>query len=168
MSSELGVRRNRRRPQKTQIISATEPAILGCTNDDDVLISVDGIDGEAVDVVLRNFPLRKFLWGARSIGVPQLARSIVVICSAALSCACAYSPDTIDRTVSYNEAVANSNNEILLLNIVRAESKISDVLFSAGSKYLGRYAYPSATAIAAVVPRKTNHIVGDGCEQSAH
>ncbi|MGA7712680.1 MAG: hypothetical protein WCA81_12315 [Rhizomicrobium sp.] len=123
MSSELGVRRNRRRPQKTQIISATEPAILGCTNDDDVLISVDGIDGEAVDVVLRNFPLRKFLWGARSMGVPQLARSIVVICSAALSCACAYSPDTIDRTVSYNEAVANSNNEILLLNIVRASQR---------------------------------------------
>ena len=123
MSGELGVRRNRRRPQKTQIISATEPAILGCTNDDDVLISVDGIDGEAVDVVLRNFPLRKFLWGARSMGVPQLARSIVVICSAALSCACAYSPDTIDRTVSYNEAVANSNNEILLLNIVRASQR---------------------------------------------
>src|SRR3982751_2259554 len=31
---------------------------------------------------------------------------------------CQYSPDMLDRTIAYNRAVANSTNQVLLLNVV--------------------------------------------------
>ena len=38
--------------------------------------------------------------------------------------ACQYSPDMLDRTLAYNRAVANSTNQVLLLNVVRASERL--------------------------------------------
>src|ERR1700689_2833946 len=38
--------------------------------------------------------------------------------------ACQYSPDMLDRTLAYNRTVANSTNQVLLLNIVRASERL--------------------------------------------
>jgi hypothetical protein len=38
--------------------------------------------------------------------------------------ACQYSPDMLDRTLAYNRAVANSTNQVLLLNVVRASQRL--------------------------------------------
>ena len=47
------------------------------------------------------------------------------ICVAAIGCtACQYAPDMLDRTVSYNRAVSDSTNQVLLLNIVRASQRL--------------------------------------------
>src|ERR1700722_18491257 len=44
---------------------------------------------------------------------------------AALVCAaCQYSPNMLDRAVAYNRAVADSTNQVLLLNIVRASKRL--------------------------------------------
>jgi hypothetical protein len=37
---------------------------------------------------------------------------------------CQYSPDMLDRTIAYNRAVANSTNQVLLLNVVRASERL--------------------------------------------
>jgi hypothetical protein len=39
-------------------------------------------------------------------------------------CACQYSPDMVTRSVSYNEAIANSTNSVLLLNALRASERL--------------------------------------------
>jgi hypothetical protein len=42
-----------------------------------------------------------------------------------LGCAaCEYAPDMLDRTVAYNRTVANSTNQVLLLNVVRASERL--------------------------------------------
>ena len=38
--------------------------------------------------------------------------------------ACEYAPDMLDRTVAYNRTVANSTNQVLLLNVVRASERL--------------------------------------------
>src|ERR1700744_3682751 len=43
---------------------------------------------------------------------------LLVVCSA-----CGYSPDLVGKTVSYNETVATSNDQILLLNVIRASQR---------------------------------------------
>ena len=52
-------------------------------------------------------------------------RTVVAISVAALCCAaCQYAPTMLDRTVAYNRAVADSTNQVLLLNIVRASERL--------------------------------------------
>jgi hypothetical protein len=48
---------------------------------------------------------------------------ISVVCLAAFSTGCSYSPETLDRTLAYNEAVSQSNNDILLYNIIQASQR---------------------------------------------
>jgi hypothetical protein len=48
-----------------------------------------------------------------------LAALAAVFCTA-----CQYSPTMLDRTVAYNRAVADSTNQVLLLNIVRASQRL--------------------------------------------
>ena len=52
------------------------------------------------------------------IGKP-LAMLVAIVCCAA----CEYAPTMLDRTVAYNRAVANSTNQVLLLNVVRASQR---------------------------------------------
>ena len=52
-------------------------------------------------------------------------RNAVLACAACLLLsACEYSPNTLDRAVAYNRTVANSSNQVLLLNIVRASQRL--------------------------------------------
>jgi len=53
------------------------------------------------------------------IGKP-LAMLVAIVCCAA----CEYAPNMLDRTVAYNRAVANSTNQVLLLNVVRASQRL--------------------------------------------
>src|ERR1700722_12112818 len=53
------------------------------------------------------------------IGRPVALLGVVVLCAA-----CQYPPDMLDRTVAYNRTVANSTNQVLLLNIVRASQRL--------------------------------------------
>ena len=53
-----------------------------------------------------------------NIGKP-LAMFVAFACCAA----CEYAPTMLDRTVAYNRAVANSTNQVLLLNVVRASQR---------------------------------------------
>jgi hypothetical protein len=57
-------------------------------------------------------------------GLGMGIRHLLALSCAAFACAaCEYAPDMLDRTVAYNRAVANSTNEVLLLNIVRASQR---------------------------------------------
>jgi len=49
---------------------------------------------------------------------------VALLCAVFACAACQYSPDMLDRTVAYNRTVANSTNEVLLLNIVRASQRL--------------------------------------------
>src|SRR5580698_7217987 len=53
-----------------------------------------------------------------------IARSVAFACAAIVCAACQYSPDMLDRTLAYNRAVANSTNQVLLLNVVRASERL--------------------------------------------
>ncbi len=53
------------------------------------------------------------------IGKP-LAMTVAIVCCSA----CEYAPTMLDRTVAYNRAVANSTNQVLLLNVVRASQRL--------------------------------------------
>lgn len=55
--------------------------------------------------------------------VSKLVKLAALVCSAALTAGCQYSPGMVDRTVAYNEALAESSNQVLLLNIVRASQR---------------------------------------------
>jgi hypothetical protein len=49
----------------------------------------------------------------------------LALIAALLGCAaCEYAPDMLDRTVAYNRTVANSTNQVLLLNVVRASERL--------------------------------------------
>lgn len=49
---------------------------------------------------------------------------VLGVCAVCLTgSACQYSPDISDRTMAYNHAVADTNNKLLLLNIVRASQR---------------------------------------------
>src|ERR1700742_859164 len=54
-----------------------------------------------------------------NIGKP-LAMLVAIVCCAA----CEYAPTMLDRTVAYNRTVANSTNQVLLLNVVRASERL--------------------------------------------
>ena len=54
-----------------------------------------------------------------NIGKP-LAMLVAFVCCAA----CEYAPTMQDRTLAYNRAVANSTNQVLLLNVVRASQRL--------------------------------------------
>ena len=50
---------------------------------------------------------------------------VVALFGAVFACAsCQYAPDMLDRTLAYNRAVADSTNQVLLLNIVRASERL--------------------------------------------
>src|ERR1700733_14296753 len=52
-------------------------------------------------------------------------RTALALLVALLPCAaCEYAPDMLDRTVAYNRTVANSTNQVLLLNVVRASERL--------------------------------------------
>jgi hypothetical protein len=52
-------------------------------------------------------------------------RKALVLLFVSLVCtACEYAPDMLDRTVAYNRTVANSTNQVLLLNVVRASERL--------------------------------------------
>src|ERR1700691_3854790 len=51
-------------------------------------------------------------------------KSAALLCAVFACAACQYSPDMLDRTVAYNRTVANSTNQVLLLNIVRASQRL--------------------------------------------
>ena len=53
------------------------------------------------------------------VGKP-LAIFVAIACCAA----CEYAPTMQDRTIAYNRAVANSTNQVLLLNVVRASQRL--------------------------------------------
>src|SRR5580698_9942924 len=53
-----------------------------------------------------------------------IARSVAFACAAIVCAACQYSPDMLDRTVAYNRTVADSTNQVLLLNVVRASQRL--------------------------------------------
>ena len=53
----------------------------------------------------------------------KAGRTLAVL--AAFLCAgCQYSPNMLDRAVAYNRVVADSTNQVLLLNIVRASERL--------------------------------------------
>ena len=52
-------------------------------------------------------------------------RKALALLAVLLGCAaCQYAPDMLDRTVAYNRTVANSTNQVLLLNVVRASERL--------------------------------------------
>jgi hypothetical protein len=52
-------------------------------------------------------------------------RKALALLAALLGCAaCEYAPDMLDRTIAYNRTVANSTNQVLLLNVVRASERL--------------------------------------------
>jgi len=54
----------------------------------------------------------------------RISASLVAIGLASLLlAACQYSPEIVARSVAYNQAVADSNNDVLLLNIMRASKR---------------------------------------------
>jgi hypothetical protein len=66
--------------------------------------------------------LRAFgTWGFSSM---KAANALAVLAAALFCAACQYAPDMLDRTVAYNRAVADSTNQVLLLNIVRASQRL--------------------------------------------
>lgn len=53
-----------------------------------------------------------------------LARLLLPALAALGVAACQYSPDIVDRTIAYNRAVADSTNQLLLLNILRNAQRL--------------------------------------------
>src|SRR5665213_1383032 len=55
----------------------------------------------------------------------MVCRNALALLVALLTCAaCEYAPDMLDRTLAYNRTVANSTNQVLLLNVVRASERL--------------------------------------------
>ena len=52
-----------------------------------------------------------------------LARTAVVFCAVLATAGCQYSPDAVDRTIAFNRSVAQSDNQQILLNAVRASRR---------------------------------------------
>lgn len=52
--------------------------------------------------------------------IRALARALALASVAVSVAACEYSPTTVDRTLAYNQAIAESTNDLFLLNAVRA------------------------------------------------